>query len=585
MFVRKTPLSPDRLLTIGAVLAIAGCGADDPASINPISSVASVQLSVGQLTLKSLGEFSQLTATVRDDQGRVLGHVSPSWSSSDDAVVTVSSTGLVTAVGNGVAEVVASVGGVRAIASVTVQQVVTQIDIEPSAATLHAVGVEFRFTATAVDSMGHAVEGAGINWSSSDPKIAVMGVDGVVRTVSDGTVSIEASVEELTQAATLEVVTVAYERLDPFLTTPAEEAEWEMPVLILQYIPTADGLTADPVRAPELLGESLASINERVRRYTNRIKWAWEEGTRYHGYKDPTARPALGYRVVDHITVYEHLPKGIPWRMSSRGSQIYAPNWVEIFERFDVQRYVEQEGVKEIWFWHAGFSDECPCYDADIHDPDDFRYSPESNMASPVTGDVSNSLNHPNDLPVYSTDYVVYNFFPRSTQAAALHKRGHQLEVMFPTADLKRHGTRDLWWTFKGQVSWQGGGEYRLGRAGWTHMPPNTTTHYDVFNETLVESDIEDWSPDESGHKTLVNVDTWANLSYSWGGDTPGDWIDRTESQWYLYWEQNIPGLGHDISYNGVPLRNWWSLVANWDEIMSGVGGLEMPLSAEATGR
>lgn len=62
----------------------------------------------------------QLTATVRTAGGEVLSHAPVTWSSSDPAVATVTSAGLVTAVENGVAQIRAVFGGDTARANVRV---------------------------------------------------------------------------------------------------------------------------------------------------------------------------------------------------------------------------------------------------------------------------------------------------------------------------------------------------------------------------------------------------------------------------------------------------------------------------------
>jgi len=114
-------------------------------------------------------------------------------------------------------------------------------------------------------------------------------------------------------------------------------------------------------------------------------------------------------------------------------------------------------------------------------------------------------------------------------------------------------------------------GHFITGRAGWTHMPPNTTENYDYLNPTLVPSDIEDWRPDNSGEKKPVNVDTWGTLLYPWPGEA--DFPQRVESQWYTYWFQNFPGRGNSIPHGSDWMTNWWAFVADWDAaIQSGLG-------------
>ena len=41
---------------------------------------------------------------------------------------------------------------------------------------------------------------------------------------------------------------------------------------------------------------------------------------------------------------------------------------------------------------------------------------------------------------------------------------------------------------------------------------------------------------------------------------------NRDPIKWRVYWMQAIPGVANGLSYQGKPLRNWWSFVSNWDE-------------------
>ena len=68
---------------------------------------------------------------------------------------------------------------------------------------------------------------------------------------------------------------------------------------------------------------------------------------------------------------------------------------------------VETKGVKEVWIWGYHFKDIAPV---------------ESNLSSPITGDISNSFRHPDDLPVYDRSYTLYNYNFTRTASESVHR-------------------------------------------------------------------------------------------------------------------------------------------------------------------
>ncbi len=77
------------------------------------------------------------------------------------------------------------------------------------------------------------------------------------------------------------------------------------------------------------------------------------------------------------------------------------------------------------------------------------------------------------------------------------------------------------------------------------HEPPDLQVGVAAPNPRYVETDIEDWKPDGIGKTQRMNADRWG----------------RDPIKWRIYWMQAIPGL----TYQGKKLRNWWSLMAEWD--------------------
>ena len=107
-----------------AVLA-AACGGDGP---TPPSGPASISIQPAtEVRLLGIGDTRQLTATPRDSDGNPVS-ATVTWTSTNQAVATVSSTGLVTATGIGTATVRATAGSVTEDITVTVQQ--AQFNVE-----------------------------------------------------------------------------------------------------------------------------------------------------------------------------------------------------------------------------------------------------------------------------------------------------------------------------------------------------------------------------------------------------------------------------------------------------------------------
>ena len=123
-------------LLIALVIGLSNCGSD---GTGPGTGSNSVSISRTSVTLTFLGETIQLTATVRNDKGvPVSGQVT--WSSAAPTVATVSSNGLVTAIGNGEATLTATSGSLSATASATVEQVPTGLSIISGNAQTDTVG-------------------------------------------------------------------------------------------------------------------------------------------------------------------------------------------------------------------------------------------------------------------------------------------------------------------------------------------------------------------------------------------------------------------------------------------------------------
>ena len=87
---------------------------------NGTPTVASVVVTPGNATLVSLGEIVQLTASARDASGNAISGKTFTWSSSDQTIATVSPTGLVTAIANGVATITATTDNVSGTADLTI---------------------------------------------------------------------------------------------------------------------------------------------------------------------------------------------------------------------------------------------------------------------------------------------------------------------------------------------------------------------------------------------------------------------------------------------------------------------------------
>lgn len=338
-----------------------------------------------------------------------------------------------------------------------------------------------------------------------------------------------------------------------FMQTPAKGHQKKMRVLVVAYLPSKDGVNLDEEATG--IRMSLADMKAKLWRMNTQAKFMLEEGSKYKGYADPKAKPFLGYEIVDYLFVYDDFKQGmiVPWKPEE---QVYRPDYFDVLERVGGEYYVNELGVDEVWLWgwHHG------------------KIEPaESNMSSPTTKDVSNS-ERTDDLPVYNSTYVLYNYSMSRDATEAVHNHGHQIEAVMMYANEQTDDTRDLF--LKDFVGWKWEGKNErhrqapIGRCGDTHHPANTTKDYDYYNETLAESDIMDWKPDRSGKKTLVNCHTWGDIPYAWpDGISPvnNDPRARAEAHWYIFWMQNIPGYKNDIDYNGKRLTNWFEYIADWD--------------------
>ena len=166
--------------------------------------IASIRVTPDQSTLTTGGD-TVLTAIALDASGAVLRDRTITWSSGSPSVATVSSTGVVTAVGVGTVIILAQAEGRTGSATVTVNAPpIASVSIAPTPASL-TVGGAIDLAATVRDVNGAMVLGRVVLWSSSSPSVASVSSTGRVTAVAAGSSTITATVDGKTGTATITV--------------------------------------------------------------------------------------------------------------------------------------------------------------------------------------------------------------------------------------------------------------------------------------------------------------------------------------------------------------------------------------------
>ncbi len=213
-------------LLAGVALA-SGCG--DGATVPPLlppdpPGPATITVSPAATELAALQETVQLTAEVRDQNGRIMSGVTVAWVSTSVGVATVDAAGLVTSVANGASTITANAGAATGSAMVTVAQVVKGIEVLPFPGKVSA-GDTLRLTAEAWDANGFTVPGSEFTWSSSDTAVATVDGSGLVHGIVEGLITITATSAGVQGAAP---ITVAHPDWGPLaaLYKAAEGPVW-----------------------------------------------------------------------------------------------------------------------------------------------------------------------------------------------------------------------------------------------------------------------------------------------------------------------------------------------------------------------
>ena len=192
-------------------------------TVNPVPPVpvGSVALSPASTSLFT-GQTATLSVTVKDTAGTVVTNRVVTWTSSNAAIATVSTSGVVTAVAPGTATITATSEGRSGTAAVVVSAPVATVTVAPATASV-AVGATKQLTATTKDATGTILTGRVVTWTSSTAAVASVSATGVVTGVAVGSTTITATSEGKsgTSAVTVTAAPVATVTVSPATVTIA----------------------------------------------------------------------------------------------------------------------------------------------------------------------------------------------------------------------------------------------------------------------------------------------------------------------------------------------------------------------------
>lgn len=185
-----------------------------PVTTPPTIPVTGVSIDQGTEYELKVGDVLQLTATVRPVNAT---DKTVSWSSTDESVVLISSTGNAVALKEGTAYISARISGFMAQIKITVtarRVEVTEVIISPPEQNTIKIGDVIKLEATVLPS--DATDKT-VTWESGNPDIISVSADGTVTALSEGETTVTATAGGIKSSP----VTIKVEALEP--TTEPEQ--------------------------------------------------------------------------------------------------------------------------------------------------------------------------------------------------------------------------------------------------------------------------------------------------------------------------------------------------------------------------
>lgn len=184
----------------------------------PPGPLASITVSPASLSV-NVGATGQLTATCKDQNNNTIICPSLTWVSDDTSVATVDSTGKVSGIATGTANVTASSGSIVSNASsITVNiapiPVLTTIVLSPTNSTV-LVGKTVQLTSTCKDQNGNTITCPTLTWTSNNTAVATVDSTGKVTGVAVGTANVTANAGSIvSNTSAITVTTVVGSKFD-----------------------------------------------------------------------------------------------------------------------------------------------------------------------------------------------------------------------------------------------------------------------------------------------------------------------------------------------------------------------------------
>lgn len=194
------------------LVALASC-AEEPVlqslPLDPASNLAGLEVTPAAALLPWLGAKAAFTARLRNAKGELIEPPRIYWQSTDPAVATVDSTGMVEGVGLGTAKVVASFLELSDTAVVTVSRIPVRMAISADTLLFTELGRTADLRATVWDGADKPIADAKVGWSSSSYAVALVNEAGRVTALGNGIATITARVDTLMRSARVRVSTRA----------------------------------------------------------------------------------------------------------------------------------------------------------------------------------------------------------------------------------------------------------------------------------------------------------------------------------------------------------------------------------------